>query len=39
MHIELQFVNMKTCEPVPELLADVWHCNSTGVNSGIDTSD
>lgn len=38
MHIELQFVDQNTCEPVPEILADVWHCNSTGVYSGIDSS-
>lgn len=35
MHIELQFVDINTCTAVPEILADVWHCNSTGVYSGI----
>ncbi|CZR63100.1 related to GPI anchored dioxygenase [Phialocephala subalpina] len=39
MHIELQFVDMNTCSPVSSLLADIWHCNSTGVYSGIDTSE
>lgn len=38
-HIEIQFVDMNTCEPVTEVLADVWHCNSTGFYSGIDTSE
>lgn len=39
MHLEMQFVDMNTCEPVSELLADVWHCNATGVYSGIAESD
>lgn len=39
LHIELQFLDMNTCEPATEVLADVWHCNSTGTYSGIDTSD
>lgn len=39
MHIELQFVDMNTCSPVSSLLADVWHCNSTGVYSGIDQGE
>lgn len=38
MHLELQLVDMNTCEAIPEVLADIWHCNSTGVYSGIDTS-
>lgn len=24
MHIEMQFVNMNTCEPATEVLADIW---------------
>jgi hypothetical protein len=39
MHIELQFVDQNTCQPIPELLADVWHCNATGFYSGISTSE
>lgn len=35
MHMELQVVDVNTCLPIPELLADVWHCNSTGFYSGI----
>lgn len=38
MHLELQLVDMNTCEAIPDVLADIWHCNSTGVYSGIDTS-
>ena len=39
MHLELQFVDQNTCEPVPEIIADIWHCNATGFYSGIDTSE
>uniref|UniRef100_H3GVM6 Intradiol ring-cleavage dioxygenases domain-containing protein n=1 Tax=Phytophthora ramorum TaxID=164328 RepID=H3GVM6_PHYRM len=42
---ELQFVDVNTCEPVDNLYVDFWHCNATGVYSGVvangngDTSD
>lgn len=39
MHIELQFVDQNTCEPATSVLADIWHCNSTGVYSGISTDE
>ncbi|CAJ2503982.1 Uu.00g113760.m01.CDS01 [Anthostomella pinea] len=39
LHLEMQFVDMNTCAPVPQLLADVWHCNATGVYSGIGTDE
>ncbi|ETS80055.1 hypothetical protein PFICI_07584 [Pestalotiopsis fici W106-1] len=37
MHIDIQFVDMNTCGPVADIAADVWHCNSTGVYSGVDS--
>lgn len=36
LHIEMQFVDMETCLPVPDVAADVWHCNSTGTYSGVE---
>ncbi|KAH9897613.1 Intradiol ring-cleavage dioxygenase [Xylariomycetidae sp. FL2044] len=36
LHFELQFVDMTTCAPVTNLIADVWHCNSTGWYSGVE---
>lgn len=39
MHIEVQFVDMSTCLAVPQLAADVWHCNSTGTYSGVEAED
>lgn len=35
LHMEMQFVDIETCLPVPQLAADVWHCNSTGTYSGV----
>ena len=35
MHLEMQFINTATCEPIEDLVADIWSCNSTGVYSGI----
>lgn len=26
---------MDTCEPVPDVYLEIWHCNSTGVYSGV----
>lgn len=39
MHLEMQFVDMNTCEPVSAIMADIWHCNTTGFYSGIDVSE
>lgn len=39
MHLEMQFIDTNTCEPVPQLLIDIWSCNATGVYSGIDASE
>ncbi|OCL13289.1 aromatic compound dioxygenase [Glonium stellatum] len=39
VHLEMQFIDTNTCEPVPSLLIDIWAANSTGVYSGIDTSE
>lgn len=35
MHMDLQFVDVTTCLPVPQMAADVWHANSTGFYSGV----
>ncbi|KAK0728830.1 Intradiol ring-cleavage dioxygenase [Lasiosphaeria miniovina] len=35
MHVDLQFVDVATCEPVPNMLVDIWHANATGVYSGV----
>ncbi|KKY22159.1 putative extracellular dioxygenase [Phaeomoniella chlamydospora] len=33
--IDIQLVDTSTCEPVPNIYLDFWHCNATGVYSGI----
>ncbi|GAB9467236.1 hypothetical protein Gpo141_00004590 [Globisporangium polare] len=45
LYTELQVIDVNTCKPVESLYIDFWHCNATGVYSGIvangngDTSD
>ncbi|KAI5803943.1 Intradiol ring-cleavage dioxygenase, partial [Geopyxis carbonaria] len=34
--LDLQFVDVNTCEPVPRAMIDVWHCNTTGSYSGFE---
>ncbi|KAF2090984.1 aromatic compound dioxygenase [Saccharata proteae CBS 121410] len=38
VHLDMQFVDTNTCEPVEGLLIDIWAANATGVYSGIDAS-
>ncbi|KAI1855796.1 hypothetical protein JX265_012241 [Neoarthrinium moseri] len=38
LHLDLQFVDVNTFEPVPDLMVDIWHCNATGVYSGVSAS-
>lgn len=33
--IEIQVIDVNTCEPVPDVYVDYWHCNATGTYSGI----
>ncbi|KAK2755445.1 putative extracellular dioxygenase [Colletotrichum kahawae] len=35
LHLDVQFVDVATCAGVPEILIDAWHCNATGVYSGV----
>lgn len=34
MHLELQFIDINTCEPA-DVLIDIWGCNTTGKYSGV----
>jgi len=38
MHMELEFIDISTCEPIEDLMIDVWHANATGVYSGVAVS-
>ncbi|KAJ2902341.1 putative extracellular dioxygenase [Zalerion maritima] len=35
IHVDIQFVDVSSCEGVSDLLVDIWHTNSTGVYSGV----
>ncbi|CAO2656683.1 Nn.00g054860.m01.CDS01 [Neocucurbitaria sp. VM-36] len=37
-YMHAQFIDVNTCEPLPDLYWDVWNCNSTGVYSGVQDS-
>lgn len=37
-YMHAQFIDVNTCEPIPDLWWDVWNCNSTGVYSGVQDS-
>ncbi|KAJ4415360.1 hypothetical protein N0V85_002744 [Neurospora sp. IMI 360204] len=36
--LDLQVYDVETCEPVPNVYLEIWHCNSTGVYSGVSAS-
>ncbi|PYH89055.1 aromatic compound dioxygenase [Aspergillus ellipticus CBS 707.79] len=38
LYLDVQLIDTSTCEPVPEMYIDVWHCNATGVYSGVTAS-
>ena len=33
--VDMQFIDVTTCEPVRDVYVDIWHCNATGVYSGV----
>ncbi|KAI2630183.1 putative GPI anchored dioxygenase [Hypomontagnella submonticulosa] len=35
MHLEMQFIDVQTCEPAVGILIDTWSCNATGAYSGV----
>ncbi|KAH8820264.1 extracellular dioxygenase [Xylogone sp. PMI_703] len=35
LFLDIQLVDSVTCDPVPQAFVDIWHCNSTGVYSGV----
>lgn len=38
LYLDIQLVDTSTCEPVPAVYMDLWHCNATGVYSGVSAS-
>ncbi|CAP86696.1 hypothetical protein E8E15_009951 [Penicillium rubens] len=35
LYMDIQLIDTNTCEPIPDIYMDLWHCNSTGVYSGV----
>lgn len=35
LFIDVQLIDTNTCEPIPAVYMDLWHCNATGVYSGV----
>lgn len=35
LYLDVQIIDTSTCSPVPAVYMDLWHCNSTGVYSGV----
>ncbi|QSZ33299.1 hypothetical protein DSL72_002887 [Monilinia vaccinii-corymbosi] len=38
LHLEVQYIDITTCEPVPDIYIDIWNCNATGVYGGINVT-
>lgn len=38
LHLEVQYIDIETCQPVEGIYVDIWNANATGVYSGISTS-
>ncbi len=34
-YVDLELIDVSTCKTAPDLYIDFWHCNSTGVYSGV----
>ncbi|KAF2029184.1 aromatic compound dioxygenase [Setomelanomma holmii] len=37
LYLEVQYVDVTTCDPVTGLYIDIWNCNATGVYSGVES--
>ncbi|KAF2690896.1 aromatic compound dioxygenase [Lentithecium fluviatile CBS 122367] len=37
MYLEVQYIDVETCEPVQGLFVDIWNCNATGTYSGVES--
>jgi len=35
LYLDIQIIDTTTCEPLPAVFVDVWHCNATGVYGGV----
>lgn len=35
LYLDIQLVDTSDCSPVPAVFMDIWHCNATGIYSGV----
>lgn len=35
LYLDIQLIDTSTCAPVPAVFMDIWHCNATGIYSGV----
>ncbi|TXT13583.1 hypothetical protein VHUM_00950 [Vanrija humicola] len=35
LHLDIQVIDTNTCAPAPGIALDLWHCNASGVYSGV----
>jgi protocatechuate 3,4-dioxygenase beta subunit len=35
MVVEYQVIDVASCDPIPDVYVEMWHCNATGVYSGV----
>ncbi|PYI14791.1 aromatic compound dioxygenase [Aspergillus violaceofuscus CBS 115571] len=35
LFLDIQLIDTNTCEPLRNIYTDIWHCNATGVYSGV----
>ncbi|ROT37752.1 aromatic compound dioxygenase [Sodiomyces alkalinus F11] len=33
--LDYQVIDVETCDPIPDVYLEIWHCNATGVYSGV----
>ncbi|PQE27925.1 gpi anchored dioxygenase protein [Rutstroemia sp. NJR-2017a BBW] len=38
LHLEVQYIDITTCLPVPSVYVDIWNANATGVYGGINVT-
>lgn len=38
LYLEIQYIDVNTCKPIPGAFVDIWNANATGVYSGISVS-
>lgn len=38
MHLDVQFLDINTMNPIKDLYVDLWHCNALGIYSGVNAA-